>query len=235
MCVRTACTIADVARPRDLPPAMLRFRVSESLSIPLFRNVGLKCAMLIEESVALDAGARVLDFGCGCGRTMRWMLDRHPAVDFTGVDCDLEAIDWCRTAFPRGEFHATQPAPPLRFGDHTFDAVYCISVFTHLDEASQDRWLGELARVLRPGGRLVLTIHGAVAAKALDTSRSVALHERGFFHARSRKLEGIMPDWYQTSWHTPEYMASRMARHFVDINVCLVADGTQDVIAATAL
>jgi len=112
MCVRTACTIADVARPRDLPPAMLRFRVSESLSIPLFRNVGLKCAMLIEESVALDAGARVLDFGCGCGRTMRWMLDRHPAVDFTGVDRDFEAIDWCRTAFPRGEFHATQPAPP---------------------------------------------------------------------------------------------------------------------------
>lgn len=93
----------------------------------------------------------------------------------------------------------------------------------------------ESLRVLRPGGRLVLTIHGAVAAKALDTSRSVALHERGFFHARSRKLEGIMPDWYQTSWHTPEYMASRMARHFVDINVCLVADGTQDVIAATAL
>lgn len=231
--VRTACVAADLARPRDLPPAMLRYRVSESLSIPMFRNVGLKCAMVIEESVSLGDGTRVLDFGCGCGRTLRWMIERHPAVDFTGVDCDAEAIDWCRAAFPRAAFHATQADPPLPFTDHSFDAVYCISVFTHLDEAAQDRWLRELARVLKPGGRLLLTIHGAGAAQALGAAKITELQERGFFHTRSRKLDGIMPAWYQTSWHTAEYMMSRMAESFEAGKLRRVEDGTQDVLSAT--
>jgi SAM-dependent methyltransferase len=45
--------------------------------------------------------------------------------------------------------------------DATFDLVYSLSVFTHLSEPLQRFWIDELARVLRPGGFLLITTHGA--------------------------------------------------------------------------
>src|SRR5579859_373141 len=56
-----------------LPPALLRYRVSELLAVNRFFEIGESCASLIQErtsEMGLDFanGRRVLDFGCGCGR-----------------------------------------------------------------------------------------------------------------------------------------------------------------------
>src|SRR5262249_14848680 len=49
---------------------------------------------------------------------------------------------------------------PLRYRDASFDLVYAFSVFTHLPESLQLAWMGELRRVLRPGGYLLISLHG---------------------------------------------------------------------------
>jgi SAM-dependent methyltransferase len=220
-----------------VPPAMLRFRVSESLSVAEFLRVGEGCAKLIERhfhdmGMDLADARRVLDFGCGCGRTIRWFLREGGGAQWHGADVDAEAVDWCRRHLPPGRFLATEPVPPLPYPAEHFDAIYCLSVFTHLDESMQDLWLAELRRILKPQGVLLLTVFGPAAAGELDDEGREMLRSHGFVHRRSRKLRGIVPDWYHTSWHSREYILARLRGQFGDVRYHVIPDGRQDVVVA---
>jgi SAM-dependent methyltransferase len=215
-----------------LPPAKLRFRVSETLSAGEFLRVGEGCARLIREHADMAQARRVLDFGCGCGRTIRWFLTDGGA-EFHGADVDPDAIEWCSRNLKSGHFAATPPVPPLPYPSESFDLIYCLSVFTHLNESMQDLWLAELRRVLKPGGELLLTIYGASAIASLDEHDRRTLRDHGFVHKRSQKLKGLVPDWYQTSWHSREYMLDRLLAGFENVRYHVVPDGKQDVIVAT--
>ena len=178
---------------------------------------------------------RVLDFGCGCGRTLRWLMKSHPATHFVGADVDADAIDWCVRNLHSGEFVNSRPEPPLPFKPASFDVVYCFSVFTHLDERMQDMWLREMKRILKPGGIVILTVHGEQAAAALDEHAAGILKSAGFLHHRSRKLSGIVPDWYNTSWHSQTYIVERLGALFTDVRYTVVPDGIQDLVVARNL
>jgi SAM-dependent methyltransferase len=216
---------------------MLRFRVSESLSVDEFLRVGQACASLIrlhagEMGTDLDHAGRVLDFGCGCGRTARWFLPGLKNTEFHGVDVDADAVGWCRQYLSPGQFAVNGPAPPLAFSAEHFDVIYCLSVFTHLDEAMQDLWLSELARILKPDGILLLTVHGKIAAQSLDATGQRELQSIGFVHRRSPKLRSIVPDWYQTSWHSEEYIVKRLSVRFREVRYCPISDSIQDMVLA---
>ena len=228
------CAISDFqAKDDELPPARLRFRVSESLSIRQFLQVGERCSWLIEAAADLNQVRRVLDFGCGCGRTLRWLLKVGHSAEFHGVDVDREAIAWCTEHYPQARFAVNSPEPPLPFPDGFFDVVYCLSVFTHLNETMQDAWIGELHRLLAPGGVLLISVHGAAAAAQLKPEIAVELAQKGFVHKRSRKLKGILPDWYHTTLHSPEYIEQRLtSRGFEQVAYEVIPDGIQDVVTA---
>ncbi len=216
---------------------MLRFRVTESLSKREFLRIGEGCALHVENQIRsmdidLARAERILDFGCGCGRTLRWLIPKYPNLELYATDVDGEAIRWCQANLSKGRFVQNSPEPPLPFPADYFDIVYCFSVFTHLDEAMQDAWLDELRRVLRSGGVLFLTVHGRNAESALGESGLDALRERGFVHRRSRKLKGIVPEWYNTSWHSPEYIVDRLLPLFSDVRYVVVGDGMQDIVLA---
>ena len=51
-------------------------------------------------------------------------------------------------------------------------------------------------------------------------------------HQRSRKLSGIVPDWYNTSWHSRAYIVARLDAMFSDVRYTVVPDGIQDLVAA---
>lgn len=106
----------------------------------------------------------MLDWGCGCGRVTAHFLADGRASKVDGVDIDGEATTWCAQAFPGGRFQQTGPYPPLPFPDSQFDLVIAYSVFTHLERDVQKTWLGEMRRVLSPGGLLLATVHGEFAA-----------------------------------------------------------------------
>lgn len=240
--LRARCWCADHSGAADvtglpLPPALLRYRVSELLGRDEFLNIGEGCARLIEEhlgsmGVDLARTRRVLDFGCGCGRTLRWFLRECPDVEFHGADVDEEAIEWCRANLKSARFLRNDPLPPLPYPDLHFDVIYCLSVFTHLDEDMQDSWLAELSRLLAPGGVLLLTVHGDRAADALDPDGRATLQTSGFVHRRSRKLKGMVPDWYQTTWHSREYIERRLATWFDDIRYEALPGGMQAIVLA---
>jgi SAM-dependent methyltransferase len=243
--VRLRCYWADHFESRidadiPLPPAMLRFRVTESASAKDFVTIGRGCARLIEEQI-ISSGIdlrcpppRVLDFGCGCGRTITWFIRNYANVEFRGVDVDAEAIQWCREQFPNGQFTTNRPLPPLHYPDQYFDVVYCLSVFTHLDEDMQDAWLRELRRILKPGRLLILTVHGRNATRHVTPEDLKTLNTVGFLHKKSRKLAGIVPEWYHTTWHSRDYIVNRVSRWFQIASYCEIPDGLQDVLVCRA-
>src|SRR5262249_35116978 len=146
-----------------VPPAFLRYKVSGSIDVASFLDVGAVTVLCISEALA-SAGAdlssfdTILDFGCGCGRTLLWLQKEvAPGQRLFGTDTDAEAIRWCQRRLIFGDFATNGSSPPLQYADASFDFIYAISVFTHLDAARQDDWLGELQRVARPGGFVLLT------------------------------------------------------------------------------
>jgi SAM-dependent methyltransferase len=104
----------------------------------------------------------VLDFGCGSGRILQHLCRAHPCR-FFGCDVDPAAVRWAGRNLPRADLRVSPPMPPLPYEPDSFDLVIAVSVFTHLPESAQLAWLGELRRVLRPGGLALVTVTGCYA------------------------------------------------------------------------
>jgi SAM-dependent methyltransferase len=141
-----------------LPPRRLMVRVAGTADADWFLRSGRAAYDAIAEHVSLDDVESVLDFGCGCGRVTRYWADFEGVV--SGSDVNAHAINWCRDNLSFASFMENGLAPPVDFDDATFDLVYALSVFTHLTDDLQLTWRDELRRVLRPGGRLLITTHG---------------------------------------------------------------------------
>jgi SAM-dependent methyltransferase len=117
----------------------------------------------------------VLDVGCGIGRMARPLAGYlSSSGSYDGFDVNREGVGWCRRRYARrknfrfqvadlynrrynpGGAHA---AAEYRFPyeDARFDFAILTSVLTHLLEAEADHYLAETARVLKPGGRALMT------------------------------------------------------------------------------
>ncbi len=107
----------------------------------------------------------LLDFGCGCGRVLRhWAGDQ---IEAEGCDYNPDLVGWCRDRLPFATVATNRLEPPLSYDPGRFDLAYALSVFTHLPEPLQRPWAEELARVISPGGHLIVSTHGAAYRGAL--------------------------------------------------------------------
>lgn len=98
---------------------------------------------------------KVLDVACGTGDMVVELLrTRHAAsLQVTGVDLSEEMLAIAKRKAPQAEYRLAD-AEHLPFGDASFDAVTCafgIRNFVHLEQG-----LGEMVRVLKPGGRMAI-------------------------------------------------------------------------------
>jgi SAM-dependent methyltransferase len=176
-----------------VPPASLRVRVAWTGDAAWFLESGRLAAESITDALARHAAhprelGSLLDFGCGCGRvTRRWVS--LEGVDVVGSDTSLEAIDWCRRNLPFARFASNKLEPPLAGDAASFDAAYALSVFTHLPLDLQRAWSEELARVLRPGGLLLVTTHGRAYVERLGPEEQ-ARFEEGEVVVRRQEVAG---------------------------------------------
>lgn len=166
----------------------------------------------------LESFESILDFGCGCGRMLLWLEALGKAHALHGTDVDAAAVAWCQENIPYAQVTVNAADPPLPYADNAFDLIFNHSVFTHIDERRQDRWLAELQRVTRPGGLLVLSVHGehALEEAPLDITKTRdQLTRAGIsFMDRSVPRDFPLPDWYQTTWHAPWYVFEHWGRWF---------------------
>ncbi len=99
---------------------------------------------------------RVLDFGSGSGRLLRFPLEFGENIELHGCDVNPKAVRWLQDNFGC-PMHLVEKPHDLSFIDGPLDLIYCWSIFTHFSEAEHRRWLDTMMDKLTPGGILVAT------------------------------------------------------------------------------
>lgn len=153
--------MTTAARTEPSPPTLTSaaqqfwtryFRVYDTL------NEARPYQQMIERQLALldpSPDDTVLDAGTGSGNLAAAIARRTPHL--VGVDFCVPALELARAKAPAATFSFADLTRPLPFADASFDHVTCSAVLHVLNREQQRFALAELTRVLRPGGRFVVT------------------------------------------------------------------------------
>lgn len=127
------------------------------------------------ERAALDSvaglvrGGRILDMGVGGGRTTPALLEL--SADYIGIDYEQGMVDGCRRRFPGVRFEHADARSMPQFEDASFDLiVFAWAGICMVDHAGRLAILGEVRRLLRPGGFFIFSTY----------NRNSAEHDRRF-------------------------------------------------------
>jgi ubiquinone/menaquinone biosynthesis C-methylase UbiE len=155
------------------------------------------------QQAGIHAHSRLLDVGCGTGRLLARAARREPSAVLVGIDTDRDSItiarERARNAPAQIELHLAS-AERMPFSDHYFDVATAGFVLGAMRKHARDRVLGEVLRVVKPGGRILvldwlhpgcfvarlavdalsaLPVAGALSPRS--TSSSIALLDRAGF------------------------------------------------------
>jgi SAM-dependent methyltransferase len=173
-----------------------------------FTEIGETFVRYFIELCQLESDERVIDVGCGLGRMAIPLTAYLTRGTYHGLDVNQKSIEWCRENIsgrqPNFEFewidifsrlynpdgaikaeHYTFPFP-----DERFDFAYLVSVFTHMHPPGVERYLSEIARILRPGGRVLATF-----CTFDDESLELVLAGRNRYPDLARDLGGYRQGW----------------------------------------
>ncbi len=182
------------------------------------------------------SGRRALDFGCGAGRLTRPLAARFELA--VGVDIAQEMLDLAARDNPvasRCEFVRNTEPDLSVFGDGEFDLIYSSFVLQHLSPRLIAVYLAEFARVLRPGGSLIIDLPtharwnlkgmgyrllpppalGFVQRRLLGYPAPMRMHgmaehrTRAWLAAHDVDVLAVEPESRHPGWHMLRYFAHR--------------------------
>lgn len=201
------------------PPPQLMHRVARTSDSRFFKMWGLKCygdmQAFFRRYAAPEPTAKLLDWGCGCGRMTAHFLMASGGPDVYGCDVDGEAVAWCNANLESGHFATIQPFPPTSYPNGSFQFVAGYSIFTHLTREAQFAWLTEIRRILAPGGIFVATVHGDFASSLAFPRNAASILAAGIYDGvHDEILNGIVPDgYYRGTFQTEEYTRREWGKH----------------------
>src|SRR3954453_8586738 len=208
-----------------LPPVELRFMGEDDEK---FTAIGDGIVADMIELCALRADAAVLDIGSGYGRVAHALARRDFEGAYLGLEILPRHVGWCSEHItpasgglyefahldvrndrynPGGKMAADEVT--FDVADASVDVAVLTSVFTHMYAAEIERYLAELARVLRPGGRALTTffmldetwLECELAGHSTTLPMRFALDESCRYHNESDPLHaiGFTPTWIRSA------------------------------------
>jgi SAM-dependent methyltransferase len=111
----------------------------------------------------------LLDVGCNVGAWLADCATRYPDARLAGVEINETALDVARSKLRRADLHRSG-AEKLPFPDGSFQCVTCFEVLEHVPEGLRATAFREMHRVLRPAGRLIMTVPHAGWFAWLDSN-----------------------------------------------------------------
>ena len=159
---------------------------------------------------------KILDWGCGPGRLVRHLPDLlGPDAEVYGTDYNPRSIRWNTAHLPSIHFNLNKLEARLPYVSDFFDAIYGISIFTHLSENMHAEWYNELLRILKPGGLLLLTTQGDVFMEKL-TPAEKAHYLQGQLIVRGKVKEGhrTYSAFHPTAYMLQLFSNAEIVKHF---------------------
>ena len=157
----------------------------------------LDCLGYIAERRPID---RLLEIGCGNGHLLSLIRDRHPDSKLVGMDFSPEMVELARTRDLSGCDIDEGDVRRLTYDDEAFDVVVSERCLINvLDADAQATALGEIARVVRPGGHVVLIeaftdgLHNLNRARAELGFPSIPMTHHNLWFDKAWFLERIGP------------------------------------------
>lgn len=112
---------------------------------------------LVTDRLGPPGELAMLDVGCGPGETDRFLDGRVERL--AGVDIASEMLERARILNPSVDYRGFSAGEAIPFGDGEFDVSFAVCVLHHVAPDERAELLGEMRRVCRPGGLIVLFEH----------------------------------------------------------------------------
>lgn len=163
----------------------------------------------------LVAGKKVLDIACGSGYGSLQLS--RTASEAYGGDIEPEAIDWAGQHYKKENLHfQVMDATKLPFGDKEFDAVVSFETIEHVGDIGEVRvFRDEMGRVLKPGGRLILSTPNKKMTKYLGIKNP--WHAKEFYKSELEEL--LKNDFSHIEWYGQRVIHKmgffKRAKHYV--------------------
>jgi 2-polyprenyl-3-methyl-5-hydroxy-6-metoxy-1,4-benzoquinol methylase len=112
---------------------------------------------LDENGICDYSQVKLLDYGCGDGRYFPYLVQKGFSPDnIYGIEASQKRIERCKQLGWQNASYVKLKAP-LDYEDNFFDVVNLIDVIEHIPSEEIDFYLGEITRILKPEGFLILT------------------------------------------------------------------------------
>jgi SAM-dependent methyltransferase len=102
------------------------------------------------------AGRKAVDFGCGAGRSTRFL--RRLGFDAVGVDISADMIRKAREIDPSGDYRPVEPTRLTGFANGAWDLVFSAFTFDNIPQRDKVAHLRALERLLAPEGKIVTLV-----------------------------------------------------------------------------
>jgi SAM-dependent methyltransferase len=149
---------------------------------------------------------RVLDVGCSTGASVPKIFDLK-RVDYTGIEIVPEYAAIAQRMNPDGKFLAMD-ARKMDLPDAAFDRVFFLAVWHHMDDETVTASLKEAARVLAPGGRVLVAENIFTPGKFISTL--LLNHDRGKFIRSPDGYRALAQGWKIEREEIFQYALHRM-------------------------